>query len=61
MPLSRTTAQQNPDQQQPTVIRRGINYVSVDVIVTDKDGKPVLDLTQDDFSVDGGREAADDR
>ena len=44
-------AQQNPDQQQPTVIRRGINYVSVDVIVTDKDGKPVLDLAQDDFSL----------
>src|SRR5689334_2320410 len=45
------TAQQNADQQQPTVIRRGINYVSVDVIVTDKDGKPVLDLPQDDFSL----------
>ena len=45
------TAQQNTDQQQPTVIRRGINYVSVDVIVTDKDGKPVLDLAQDDFSL----------
>jgi VWFA-related protein len=41
------------DQQQPPPprIRTGINYVSVDVIVTDKDGKPVLDLTQDDFSV----------
>jgi VWFA-related protein len=44
---------QQADQQQlpPTTIRRGINYVSVDVIVTDKDGKPVMDLTQDDFSV----------
>lgn len=42
--------QQTADQQPPT-IRRGINYVSVDVIVTDKDGKPVLDLTQNDFSV----------
>ena len=38
-----------PDQQQP--IRTGINYVRVDVIVTDKDGKPVLDLTPEDFTV----------
>ena len=29
----------------------GINYVRVDVIVTDKDGKPVLDMKQDDFSL----------
>ena len=42
-------AVQQPDQ--PQVIRSGINYVRVDVIVTDKDGKPVMDLTQDDFSV----------
>ena len=45
-------SQQQPnDSQQPPTIRRGINYVSVDVIVTDKDGKQVLDLTQNDFSV----------
>jgi VWFA-related protein len=44
-------ADQPPADQQPPVIRRGINYVSVDVIVTDKDGNPVLDLTQDDFSI----------
>ncbi len=45
-------AQQQGDQQQPPpTIRRGINYVSVDVIVTDKDGNPVLDLTQNDFSL----------
>src|SRR5580765_7844104 len=44
-------AQQGDQQQPPTTIRRGINYVSVDVIVTDKDGKPVMDLTQDDFAV----------
>ena len=42
-------AARQPDQ--PQVIRSGINYVRVDVIVTDKDGKPVMDLTQDDFSV----------
>ena len=44
-------AQQADQQPPPTTIRRGINYVSVDVIVTDKDGKPVMDLTQDDFAV----------
>ncbi len=37
--------------QQPPTIRTGINYVRVDVIVSDKDGKPVMDLTQDDFSI----------
>src|SRR3954468_23245340 len=53
-PVSSTApaSQQQPnDSQQPPTIRRGINYVSVDVIVTDKDGKQVLDLTQNDFSV----------
>jgi VWFA-related protein len=49
-------AQQPPppaDAQQPPPprIRSGINYVRVDVFVTDKAGEPVLDLTQDDFSV----------
>src|SRR6476469_9788947 len=46
-----TTPAPNADTQQPPRIRTGINYVSVDVIVTDKDGQPVLDLKQDDFAV----------
>jgi VWFA-related protein len=53
-PAAQTPApasQQQGDQQQPPTIRRGINYVSVDVIVTDKDGNPVVDLTQNDFAV----------
>ena len=42
--------QQEPDRaQQP--IRTGINFVRVDVIVTDRDGNPVLDLKKEDFSV----------
>src|SRR3954447_7503323 len=42
----------NAAGQQPTpVIRSGINYVRVDVIVSDKDGKPVMDLKQEDFSL----------
>jgi VWFA-related protein len=42
---------QEPDAQQPPRIRTGINYVRVDVIVTDKKGEPVVDLTPEDFSV----------
>jgi VWFA-related protein len=43
---------QPPAGQRPPVIRSGINFVSVDVIVTDKKtGEVVLDMTQDDFEV----------
>jgi VWFA-related protein len=43
-------------QDQPPVIRTGINYVRVDVIVTDGRGNPVLDLTPEDFTVyEGGK------
>jgi VWFA-related protein len=43
-------------QDQPPVIRTGINYVRVDVIVTDNQGNPVLDLTPEDFTVhEGGK------
>ena len=39
-------------RQRPPVIRSGINFVSVDVIVTDKKtGDVVLDMKQDDFEV----------
>ena len=34
-----------------SVFRSGINYVRVDAFVTDDDGNPVFDLTQDDFEV----------
>jgi VWFA-related protein len=38
--------------QRPPVIRSGINFVSVDVIVTDrKTGEVVLDMKQDEFEV----------
>src|SRR5512144_12336 len=43
---------QPPDQQiRPPVIRRGINFVRVDVIVTDAKGNPVVDLKPEDFEV----------
>lgn len=43
-------AQQTNAAGQP-VFRGGINFVRVDVIVTDKQGNPVMDLTQADFEV----------
>src|SRR5688572_18102280 len=54
----RGSAQQEPpaaqgppsDPQQPT-FRAGINYVAVDVIVTDRKNAPVIDLRQEDFEV----------
>ena len=39
------------DAQQPPRIRTGINYVRVDVIVSDKSGAPVNDLRQQDFEI----------
>ena len=38
-----------PDQQ--PVFRAGVNFVRVDVIVSERDGKPVLDLSAKDFEV----------
>jgi VWFA-related protein len=43
--------QPDPNQPRPPVIRRGVNFVSVDVIVTDNKGNPVEDLKQEDFEV----------
>src|SRR5262245_15238512 len=48
--------QQPPPQQQPQqpsspIFRAGVNFVRVDVIVTDKAGNFVMDLNQDDFEV----------
>jgi VWFA-related protein len=45
-------AQPPPDQaQQPPIFRAGINYVRVDVIISDKNGNPVADLQPADFDV----------
>src|SRR5436190_3225947 len=50
-PQTPPTAGQAPQGQRP-VIRSGINFVSVDVIVTDKKtGEVVLDMKPDDFEV----------
>ena len=61
-PAARQTPQQPPaaqqppqnpptDQQQPPRIRTGINFVTVDVIVSDKQGKPLLDLDKNEFKI----------
>jgi VWFA-related protein len=46
-----TPATPPTDQQPPPVFRAGINYVRVDVIVTDKSGAPNTDLKVSDFDV----------
>ena len=53
-PRSQATppAQTSPDAEQAQpVFRAGINFVRVDVIVTDRDGNPVTDLSVEDFEV----------
>jgi len=40
-----------PGQPQPPVFKTGINFVRVDVIITDKNGNTVPDLRQSDFEV----------
>src|SRR5712672_1791428 len=52
-PQQQPPQQQPPpaDPAQPPVFRTGINFVRVDVIISDKTGNPVADLTQADFDV----------
>jgi len=40
-----------PDQPQPPTFRAGINFVRVDVIITDKNGNAIADLQPSDFDV----------
>ena len=42
---------QSPTRQVPGTIRSGIAVVPVDVRVLDRDGKPITDLKQDDFTL----------
>jgi len=51
-PAQQPPAAQQPQQEpQPPRIRTGINFVRVDVIVSDRQGKPLLDLKQDEFRI----------
>ncbi|HZT77079.1 MAG TPA: VWA domain-containing protein [Vicinamibacterales bacterium] len=60
-PQPQTAQPQSPDQPPPPTFRTGINYVRVDVIVSDKTGQPVNDLKEGDFEVleDGKPQAID--
>ena len=54
-PPDRTSSEAAPapaqDESQPPIFRSGINFIRVDVIVTDDDGNPVTDLEVGDFEV----------
>src|SRR5262249_40519333 len=45
------TGQPQTDPNQPPVFRSGINFVRVDVILTDRSGSPIADLQPTDFDV----------
>jgi VWFA-related protein len=44
-------ARQEPEPARQTPFRTGVNFVRVDVLVTDGQDAPVLDLTKDDFEI----------
>src|SRR5881396_2569387 len=56
-PPQQPPSQQPPGQQQPAyqpqppIFRTGINFVRVDVIISDKAGNPIADLQPADFDI----------
>lgn len=56
-----TAASTSTQQEAPPSFRSGVNAVRVDVIVTDRDGRPIDNLVQEDFEVyeDGALQAID--
>jgi VWFA-related protein len=50
-PQNPPAQQQEPERSTQQPIRTGINFVRVDVIVSDNKGEPVLDLKKEDFSI----------
>jgi VWFA-related protein len=50
-PQQQAPVAQPPDPNQPPVFRSGINFVRVDVILTDRAGNPIADLQPSDFDV----------
>jgi VWFA-related protein len=50
-PPQQPGAQPPADPNQPPVFRSGINFVRVDVILTDRSGNPIADLKPTDFDV----------
>jgi len=60
--MSIATAQERQPNHvdKPTVIRTESRLVLVEVTATDKNGKPIRELTGDDFQLLGGWPRADD-
>ena len=50
-PRRQAQGQAQGDPAQPPVFRTGINFIRVDVLVTDNKGNPVTDLKQSDFEL----------
>jgi len=50
-PATQPPAAQQDPQQKPPTFKSAINFVRVDVIVSDDKGNPILDLKQDEFAV----------
>src|SRR5690242_13496118 len=50
-PLSAQTQKNDKGPLPPLTARVDVQVVNVDVVVTDTDGKPVMNLTRDDFAV----------
>lgn len=50
-PSQAPAGQPQDPQQPPPIFRAAVNFVRVDVIVSDKQGAPVTDLTKDDFAI----------
>ncbi len=50
-PADPPAGEQDPNVPGQPIFRTGINFVRVDAIVTDRQGRPVADLTPEDFEV----------
>jgi VWFA-related protein len=57
-PQTPQPAPQTPIEQPPLTFRVEVNYVEVDALVTDAEGRPITNLTKDDFELfeDGKRQ-----
>ncbi|HTV00092.1 MAG TPA: VWA domain-containing protein [Luteitalea sp.] len=50
-PADQPPPSQDPNAPEQPIFRTGINFVRVDAIVTDKQGRPVADLKPEDFDI----------
>lgn len=50
-PVAPTPPQPTPQESQRQIFKAGVNFVRVDVIVSDKAGNPILDLKPEEFAI----------